>query len=207
MVTTVTSTSAPTFRQDVQRLEALADKAMREGVRILRTLDSGEAFALSTSQPNRLYRLTAHSCQCKGFLYYGRCKHHALLLRQLGFLGTLPAEEDTATVTVSVEVHTSGGVYGFDHEWVPRTTTLHVDGMPRVRVEEDVTGVMSWYLSERYADTDVSGDVPSGVYTFRDVVAYWTKELHRLETEHQTWKAMQRLDLDHDHDPLDFAAD
>jgi len=200
MTTTVSSTPAPTFRQDVQRLQALADKAVREGVRILRTIDTGEAFALSTSQPGHLYRVTAVSCQCKGFLYHGRCKHNALLLRELGYLDVAQhASTDATDVVVNVTIETTGGVYGFDREWIPRSAYLSVDGHRRVRVDEEITGVTSAYLSDRYADTDVTGDVPAHLHTFRDVVAYWTKELHRLETEHQTWKAMQRLDLDDDH--------
>ena len=43
------------------------------------------------SEPGTIYRLTAYSCTCRGFVEWGRCQHHGLLLARLGWL---PEVED-----------------------------------------------------------------------------------------------------------------
>jgi len=72
----------------------LAEQGEQNGVRILTECVSGERFATSASEPGTVYRLTAHTCTCKGFAYHGRCQHHSLLLAQLGWLPDLPDEPD-----------------------------------------------------------------------------------------------------------------
>ena len=78
-----TRRTRPTTPADLWRL---AEQGHRNGVRILTECVSGERFATSASEPGTVYRLTAHSCTCKGFDFHGRCQHHSLLLAQLGWL-------------------------------------------------------------------------------------------------------------------------
>ena len=72
-------------------LHRLAEEAERRGITILVEPISGEHFATSASEANKIYRLTHHSCSCRGFFRWQRCTHHALLLAQLGWL---PEVED-----------------------------------------------------------------------------------------------------------------
>ncbi len=75
-------------RVNVQRSEdlaRLADQAERRGVRILLTAD-GEHLATSATNPTLLHRVDERGCDCRGFFYWHRCTHHALLLSQLGLI-------------------------------------------------------------------------------------------------------------------------
>lgn len=56
------------------------------GVRILTECLSSERFATSASEPGTLYRLTAYTCTCKGYVHAGRCQHQSLPLAELGWL-------------------------------------------------------------------------------------------------------------------------
>jgi hypothetical protein len=80
-----TATTRRIGTQRVEDLHRLADQGERKGIRILLTAD-GEHFATSTSNPTTLHRVSEHGCDCKGFAYWGRCSHHALLLSQLGLI-------------------------------------------------------------------------------------------------------------------------
>ncbi len=71
--------------QKAEDLHRLANQAEQKGIRILLTAD-GEHFATSASNPTMLHRVSEHGCDCKGFAYWGRCSHHALLLSQLGLI-------------------------------------------------------------------------------------------------------------------------
>ena|SRR5579884_3639172 len=81
----------PTTPADLWRL---AEQGERNGVRLLTECLSGERFATSASEPGVIYRLTAYSCACKGFAYWGRCQHHSLLLKELGWLPDLDDEPE-----------------------------------------------------------------------------------------------------------------
>jgi hypothetical protein len=48
-------------------------------------------FATSQSDPQTLHRMTLVSCDCKGFMHSGRCKH---LARLLDVTGNLPGRDD-----------------------------------------------------------------------------------------------------------------
>jgi len=77
----------------------LADEARARGVRILHEPHSGEYFATSASDRDLVYRLTGYSCSCRGFVRWGRCGHHALLLEKLGWA---PDEPDPVSPAPAV---------------------------------------------------------------------------------------------------------
>ncbi len=81
-------------RQLAEALWRLAEEAEQRGIKILVEPISGEHFATSASKENVLYRLTHHSCTCKGFLHWQRCTHHSLLLSHLGWLPDPEPEPD-----------------------------------------------------------------------------------------------------------------
>ncbi len=83
-----TATTRRIGTQRVEDLHRLANQAEQKGVKILLTAD-GEHLATSTSTPTLLHRVSEQGCDCKGFAYWGRCSHHALLLSQLGFIPDL----------------------------------------------------------------------------------------------------------------------
>ncbi len=85
--------------QKAADLHRLANQAESRGIRILLTAD-GEHFATSTSNPTTLHRVSEQGCDCKGFSYWGRCSHHALLLSQLGLI---PDPEPVVTEVVIIE--------------------------------------------------------------------------------------------------------
>ncbi len=94
--------TATTRRIGTQRAEdllRLADQGERKGIRILLTAD-GEHLATSTSNPTMLHRVSEQGCDCKGFAYWGRCSHHALLLSQLGLI---PDPEPVVTEVVVLD--------------------------------------------------------------------------------------------------------
>ena len=79
-----------------ETLWRLAEEAERRGVKILHEPISNEQYALSGSDPTRLYRLTHWSCSCRGFMRWQRCGHWALFLAQLGWLPEIDPEPDPA---------------------------------------------------------------------------------------------------------------
>lgn len=91
---TTARTVRPTTPADLWRL---AEQGRRNGVRILTECVSGEHFATSASEPGTLYRLTAYTCTCKGFVHTGRCQHHSLLLAELGWLPDLDTDPEPPT--------------------------------------------------------------------------------------------------------------
>ncbi len=80
-----TATTRRVSTQRVEDLHRLANQAEQKGIRILLTSD-GSHFATSASNPTMLHRVSEHGCDCRGFSYWGRCSHHALLLSQLGLI-------------------------------------------------------------------------------------------------------------------------
>ena len=80
-----TATEARIAIQRVEDLHRLADQAARNGVRILATI-AGAHFATSDTDPIRLHVVTADSCDCNRFAWFGRCPHWALFLSELGLI-------------------------------------------------------------------------------------------------------------------------
>jgi hypothetical protein len=74
-------------------LHRLADEAIRKGIRLYRVPSANEWYATSSSDPGLLHRVTALSCDCKGFMHWQRCTHIALLLAEIGYLPELPDPE------------------------------------------------------------------------------------------------------------------
>ncbi|MDP9471599.1 MAG: hypothetical protein M3Q71_13190 [Chloroflexota bacterium] len=98
-----------TTRRPVETLaekwHRLARLAVEQGVTLLTETGSGERFAMSVSRPGEIHRLTpdgsGFACSCEGFLRWGRCKHAAALLAELGRLPHAePAPSPVATCPV-----------------------------------------------------------------------------------------------------------
>jgi hypothetical protein len=66
----------------------LAAEAARRGVRVFRAAGpaGSEWFCPSSSRPGTLHRVTAYSCDCRGFARHQRCGHHSALLAHMGWL-------------------------------------------------------------------------------------------------------------------------
>lgn len=78
---TTLSRIARTAAEDHQRRAAQSE---REGVRILVDGRTGQHVATSASDASRCYHVTPDGCTCRGFVFRNRCKHHTLLLAELG---------------------------------------------------------------------------------------------------------------------------
>jgi len=91
------------------------------------------------------------------------------------------------TLTASPVVVTSSRCGGFYHrfEWNPRSAIVAINGTPRVRIEEEFSGIRSYWISSdaRYADTDISADVSDQLQDFDGIVTFWEAEIARLESE------------------------
>ncbi len=72
-------------------LVRLAAKARDEGVHLFRDRSDGRYYASSASAPGLRYMVTGYSCECRGFVAYGRCKHYAALMAALGWIEGSPA--------------------------------------------------------------------------------------------------------------------
>ncbi len=85
-----------------EKWHRLARLAVEQGVTLLTETGSGERFAMSVSRPGEIHRLTPNgsgfTCSCEGFLQWGRCKHAAALLAELG---RLPATESAPAAIVA----------------------------------------------------------------------------------------------------------
>src|SRR5262245_17745392 len=88
-----------------QAVHRLARKAEKEGVKVFVYPRTGEYYANSVSSPGELHRVTLVSCDCQGFLYFGRCKHHSALLAELDELPPLePTPIETAVQIDRIEI-------------------------------------------------------------------------------------------------------
>lgn len=76
----------------------LAEEAERRGIRIFVEPIVNEHFATSASDSTKLYRVTALSCTCAGFMVHQRCTHQSALL---AYLGWLPDPEPPASPCLS----------------------------------------------------------------------------------------------------------
>ncbi len=84
MQTTISRRIAQTTAEDLHRL---AGQAEAKGVRILVDHRTGAHVATSASDASRCYQVDAvRGCTCKGYVVWGRCQHHSLLLAELGRL-------------------------------------------------------------------------------------------------------------------------
>jgi len=85
------TTRRPVRPATVADFHRLANLAEARFVDVLQD-HRGRWLATSASTPGLAYALTGYSCDCPGFVSYGRCSHHALLLRRLGWLPELEPE-------------------------------------------------------------------------------------------------------------------
>jgi hypothetical protein len=94
----------PTTAADLWRL---AEQGRGNGVQIFQELSTGAWYATSASRAGALHYLTGLSCTCEGFIYAGRCQHHAMLLERLGWLPDVADDEtdpEPATTPAPVSV-------------------------------------------------------------------------------------------------------
>ncbi len=96
------TTMRRTREQRVEDLERLARKGEAQGVRILVDHRTGQHVATSASDPTRCSHVDTEGCTCRGFAHWGRCKHHSLLLAELGRLEGTEPEPPTPVVPVLI---------------------------------------------------------------------------------------------------------
>lgn len=77
-------TTARIARQTADDHQRRATQAEREGVRILVDSRTGQHVATSASNATACYAVSVQGCTCTGFTFWNRCKHHSLLLSELG---------------------------------------------------------------------------------------------------------------------------
>ncbi len=158
----------------------LARKARETGVQ-LRVDDQGRHWGSSTSQPGHWHALTGFSCDCRGFVHSGRCKHHAALLSALDWLADDPEPSPpvAAVAVVHVPGHWSTGgwlVSTLDIEWTDPVTIITIDGDSAVRVTGDGFDVAAHWLENGHAVDSMTSATPSGM-THRAAVEYWVRAL------------------------------
>ena len=154
-------------------LTRLLAKARAEGVKLLRDHD-GRHFASSVSQPGTLHYVTGLSCDCRGFVSHGRCKHHAALLSALGWLQGDPEPDPGMTITCA---HV-GAHYSLEREpeWVEPRTEILVDGDVKVRIVGDTYGLSVHWLKGGRPIDDLTGCTPSYLDHY-EAVTYWIGSL------------------------------
>ncbi len=72
----------------------LAMEARKRDTHVAIFRSGGMWFASSRSHPGTLHRLTAYSCDCRGFMAHQRCRHNSALLDHLGWLPTATGSLD-----------------------------------------------------------------------------------------------------------------
>jgi len=87
-VNTVVQTS--TVESETAALHRLAQQARDKGVQIIIDEDNRH-WATSVSRPGERYVVSLLACSCPGFVRWGRCHHHALVLAEYFCLPALPA--------------------------------------------------------------------------------------------------------------------
>ena len=83
-----------------QALRRLALQAINLDIRVLEYVPTNEVYATSYSQPDRLHRLTAVSCDCAGFQRHGQCMHFAVFLWHRGELPPLDPDPSPPAMPV-----------------------------------------------------------------------------------------------------------
>ena len=154
-------------------LTRLLAKARTEGVTLIKDRD-GRHFASSVSQPGTLHYVTGLSCDCRGFVSRGRCKHHAALLSALGWLQGDPEPDPAMTITLAhVDGHYS---HEADPEWQEPRTTILVDGDVKVRITGDTFGLSVHWIEQGRPIDDLTGCTPSYLDHYL-AVDYWIRSL------------------------------
>lgn len=64
-------------------IKRLGEKAEAEGIKVFVDFDMQEFIATSGTKQGQVYFVHPNSCSCDGYLYRGRCKHIAHLVRNL----------------------------------------------------------------------------------------------------------------------------
>jgi len=118
----------------------LLAKAKAEGTRLGRDAQ-GRYWASSTSTPGKSYLVTAYSCECRGFVAHGHCKHHSALLSSMGWLSEDVDLEPEPTKAPIVELQHTPGAWVDDeltlaghYRWVQTRTSLLIGGVEEVRI-------------------------------------------------------------------------
>ena len=83
------STVTQAIEQHAEAVVRLAEQAKVNGVQIY--AHGLSYYATSKSQPGALHYVTVWSCDCVGFAFRGRCRHHAALLAHIGELPVVDA--------------------------------------------------------------------------------------------------------------------
>lgn len=171
-----------------QALSRLLQKARAEGVQLMRDRD-GRHFATSTSQPGHLHYVTGYSCDCRGFVTHGRCKHYAALLSALGWLEPAPTGCETLAITCS---HVSGH-YSLSNEpeWVEPVTTIAIDGVDKVRITGDTFALSVHWLEQNRPIDDLTG-CTHPYLDHAGAVEYW---IHSLDDRVPAHVPMQAAGL------------
>ena len=153
-------------------LTRLLAKARAEGVKLLRDHD-GRHFASSVSQPGTLHYVTGLSCDCRGFVSHGRCKHHAALLSALGWLQGDPEPDPGMTITCA---HTDGHYsLATNPEWQV-SPTIRIFASPSTRIVGDTCQLaVHWLENDRPID-DLTGCTPPMLDHYL-AVDYWIRSL------------------------------
>jgi hypothetical protein len=82
----VTATQRRIACQSAEDHHRRAAQAERENVHILVDHRTGQHVATSASDASRCYHVSIEACACRGFQSWNRCKHHSLLLSELGWI-------------------------------------------------------------------------------------------------------------------------
>lgn len=91
-------------------LVRLAAKARHEGVHLFRDRSDGRYYASSASTPGLRYMVTGYSCECRGFVAHGHCKHYAALMAALGWIEGSPEQTpEPLAITASGPCRTCDG--------------------------------------------------------------------------------------------------
>ncbi len=167
----------------------LLAKARREGVRLFRDRSDGRHYASSGTTPGRLYYVTGFSCECRGFVAHGRCKHHAALLAALGWTGVDP-DPIGAIRVVHVGGHYAAGGWlagNGEPEWQAPVSSILEDGSEMIRITGERFNVRVVWLEHGKTVDDMTS--VTGYGSHYQTVLYWLKALGGKVSEYQILEA------------------
>lgn len=114
-----TGTTARIARQTAEDHQRRAAQAERNGGRILVDHGTGQHVATSASDASRCYHVKLQGCTCRGFTSWRRCKHHSLLLAELGRIPDPDATpslvaglSDTDVIALKADAMRRNALYG-----------------------------------------------------------------------------------------------